>query len=100
MEDIILIDLGMLVKLDNIFLDNKSRNDIWPKGRTEIKYIPNYSLGIIILYLLYHGKKYSIELDNEINIILKLLLSRKYDTKYVYDFIKSHYTEYLDFGVK
>jgi hypothetical protein len=94
-NDILLIDLGMLVKLDKTYIDNKTYNDVWPSGKTEIKYIPNYSIGKIIVNLLFHNKRYSIQLDNEINIILKLLLSGKYDTQYVLNFIKEHYEEYL-----
>ena len=93
--DIVMIDLGMLVKLDQTFIYNKTQNEIWPVGKTEIKYIPNYSIGKIILYLLFHYKKYSIELDNEVKIILKLLLSRKYDTVYVLNFIKEHYSGFI-----
>ena len=94
-KDIVLIDLGMLIKLDKIYINNKTHNDNWPSGKTEIKYVPNYSIGKIIYNLLFHGKRYSIELDNEINIILKILLSRKYNTDYVYNFIQEHYSEYI-----
>ena len=91
MNDIIMIDLGMLVKIDKTLIENKNNNEIWPNGKTEIKYIPNYSIGKIIIYLLFHYKKYSIELDKEVKIILKLLLSCRYDTEYVLNFIKEHY---------
>ena len=94
-DDIMLIDLGMLVKSDKTYINNNSHNEIWPTGKTEIKYIPNYSIGKIIVYLLFHKRKYSIKLDNEIKILLKLLLSCRYDTTYVLNFIKEHYSGFI-----
>ena len=94
-NDIVMIDLGMLVKLDKTFIDNKTHNEIWPIGKTEIKYVPNYSIGQIIVYLLFHKRKYNIELDKEIKILLKMLISCKYDTKYVLEYVKEHYNDYI-----
>ena len=77
------------------FIDNKTHNEIWPIGKTEIKYVPNYSIGQIIVYLLFHKRKYNIELDKEIKILLKMLISCKYDTKYVLEYVKEHYNDYI-----
>jgi serine/threonine protein kinase len=90
-NDIIIIDLGMLVQNGNIYIDNHSNHSEWPYGKTLVKYVPNYSLAKIILYLLYKNKKYIIELDNDIKEILKLLLAKKYDTQYMIEYIRHNH---------
>ena len=78
-----------------MYIDNLSNYITWPYGKTKLKYIGNYSIAITALHLLYKNKKFNIELDNNIKIILKILLARKYNTSYVIDFIKEHYENFI-----
>lgn len=96
-KDIIVIDLGMLIeyKKEGVIIENLSNYIIWPYGKTNLKYIANYSVAIVAMYILFKNKKYDIELDNNIKIILKILLARKYDTTYAIDFMKEHFPNEL-----
>ena len=76
-------------------IENLSNYIIWPYGKTNLKYIANYSVAIVAMYILFKNKKYDIELDNNIKIILKILLARKYDTTYAIDFMKEHFPNEL-----
>ena len=96
-NDIIMIDLGMLIenKNDDMYIDNLSNYITWPYGKTKLKYIANYSIAITAIHLLYKNKNFNIDLDNNIKIVLKILLAKKYNTSYVIDFIKEHYGNFI-----
>ena len=69
-NDFILIDLGKLVKKD-YWIENQTIWDIWPTEKIELQYISNYTLGRIVLNLLFHKKRYTWVFGELINIIIE-----------------------------